>query len=317
MKRLLKRLFVFYAFLLCGIYSFAQKKPTIMILPSDNWCTQRYFMTNYNNQGVSVSIPNYQQAFQEDTELGPVISKVGELLTRLGYSLKDAETELKALSTREAEDNVTFSKSSGAELTESPLDVLKRRAKADIIIQLGWNLNRVGTQRSVTFTLEAFDAYTSKRIATSSGTGDPMAGEVPFILQKAVESNIKPFDKQMDAWYKNMNKMGREIILTIRIWDSWDEDLESEYGDDELLTHIEDWVRANTVKGQYNLSDASEDFAQFEQVRIPLKDENGRDMDARSFARGLQKYLSKQPFDITSKLMMRGLGEAILVLGEK
>lgn len=317
MKRLLKRLFVYYAFLLCGICSYAQKKPTIMILPSDNWCTQRYFMTKYNNQGVDVSIPNYQQAFQEDTELGPVISKVGELLTGLGYSLKDAETELKALSAREAEDNVTFSKSSGAELTESPLDVLKRRAKADIIIQLGWNLNRVGTQRSVTFTLEAFDAYTSKRIATSSGTGDPMAGEVPFILQKAVESNIKPFDKQMDAWYKNMNKMGREIILTIRIWDSWDEDLESEYGDDELLTHIEDWVRANTVKGQYNLSDASEDFAQFEQVRIPLKDENGRDMDARSFARGLQKHLSKQPFDITSKLMMRGLGEAILVLGEK
>lgn len=313
----MKRIIVINTILLFSILGFAQKKPTIMILPSDNWCTQRYFMTNYNNQGVSVSIPNYQQAFQEDTELGPVISKVGELLTGLGYSLKDAETELKALSAREAEDNVTFSKSSGAELTESPLDVLKRRAKADIIIQLGWNLNRVGTQRSVTFTLEAFDAYTSKRIATSSGTGDPMAGEVPFILQKAVESNIKPFDKQMDAWYKNMNKMGREIILTIRIWDSWDEDLESEYGDDELLTHIEDWVRANTVKGQYNLSDASEDFAQFEQVRIPLKDENGRDMDARSFARGLQKHLSKQPFDITSKLMMRGLGEAILVLGEK
>lgn len=306
-----------YLLILISVASFAQKKPTIMILPSDNWCTQRYFMTNYDNQGVSVSVPNYQQAFQEDTELGPVISKVGELLTGLGYSLKDAEMELKALSAREAEDNVTFSKTSGAELSESPLDILKRRAKADIIIQLGWSLNRVGSQRSVTFTLEAFDAYTSKRIATSSGTGDPMTGEVPYILQKAVESNIKPFDKQMVTWYKNMNKHGCEIILTIRVWDNWDEDLESEYGDDELLTHIEDWVRANTVNGQYNLSDATENFAQFEQVRIPLKDGNGRDMDARAFARELQKHLGKQPFDITSKLMMRGLGEAILVLGEK
>ena len=117
-----------------SLTSFAQKKPTLMILPSDSWCTQRYFTMEYENQGVVERIPNYKQAFQEDIELGPVISKVGELLTNLGYSLKDAEMELKNVSTRTAEDNVTFSKSSGAQLAESPLDVLKRKAKADIII---------------------------------------------------------------------------------------------------------------------------------------------------------------------------------------
>jgi hypothetical protein len=40
-------------------------------------------------------------------------------------------------------------------------------------------------------------------------------------------------------------------------------------------------------------------------------------MDAREFGRELQKYLKKQPFNIDAKLMTRGLGEAILVLGEK
>ena len=29
--------------------STAQKKPTIMILPSDNWCDMRYYMTTYDN----------------------------------------------------------------------------------------------------------------------------------------------------------------------------------------------------------------------------------------------------------------------------
>ena len=120
---------------LLSISVFAQKKPTLMILPSDNWCTQRYFTTTYENQGETVRVPNYQQAFQEDLELNPVISKVGELMTGLGYSLKDAEMELKSISTRTAEDNATLSKSSGAQLTESPLDMLKRRAKADIIIK--------------------------------------------------------------------------------------------------------------------------------------------------------------------------------------
>ena len=35
------------------------------------------------------------------------------------------------------------------------------------------------------------------------------------------------------------------------------------------------------------------------------------------FPRGLQKYLKNEPFKYEVKLMQRGLGEAILVLGEK
>ncbi len=293
--------------------TFAQKKPTLMILPSDNWCTQRYFMTEYDNQGSIERLPNYQQAFQEDIELGPVISKIGEVMTRLGYSLKDAEMELKNLSVRTAEDIVTSSRSTGSQLAESPLDMLKRKAKADIIIQLGWVVN----SSTLTFTLEAFDSYTSKRIATSTATESRTAQPIPIQLQESVEKHIKPFDKQLDNFYSSMKSNGREIVLTVRIWDNWDNDLESEFGDEELLTHIQNWLTSHTVKQQFNLSDATEDFAQFEQVMIPLKNEKGKNMDARSFARELQKHLNKAPFNIQSKLMMRGLGEAILVLGEK
>ena len=70
------RLFYIITTLLVSLSCYAQKKPTIMILPSDNWCAQRYFMTTYSNQGSNVKVPNYQQAFVEDIELGQVISKV-------------------------------------------------------------------------------------------------------------------------------------------------------------------------------------------------------------------------------------------------
>ena len=191
---------------------YAQKKPTLMILPSDNWCTQRYFITEYDNQGVTERRSNYQQAFQEDLELSPAISKIGELMTNLGYSLKDAEQELKNISARTAEDNATFSKSSGAQFSESPLDVLKRRAKADIIIQLGWVVNA----SSITFTLEAFDAYTSKRIATSTGTTDRTGKDIAIQLQQAVERNVKPFDKQMDVFYSKMQSNGRNMSVNTK-----------------------------------------------------------------------------------------------------
>lgn len=293
------------------------KKPTIMILPSDNWCTQRYFMTTFDNQGTNVKVPNYQQAFQEDTELGQVISKIGGVLTNLGYSLKDAEQEIKSLNIKQAEDNVTTSKTSGAALVESPLDILKRRIKSDIIIQIWWKLNRESTGRSASFTLEAFDTYTNKRIATSTGTTKASTETIPILLEKAVKDNIKPFDKQMDEWFADQQKNGREISLTIRCWDSWDNDLETEFNGEELTDCIQKWLKSNCVKGNFNLSDGTESFAQFEQVRIPLKDKKGNALDARSFATALRKHLQQAPYNITSKVVYRGLGEAIIILGEK
>lgn len=295
----------------------APKKPTIMILPSDNWCNQRYFMTTYSNQGMDVKVPNYQQAFMEDTELPQVISKIGEILTSMGYSLKDAEQEIKSLNVKIAEDNVTTSRTGGVSFSESPLDVLKRRIKSDIVIQIGWNVNKESRGNSVSFTLEAFDAYTNKRIATSTGTSKKSRKIIPLLLEEAIKDHITPFDQQLDVWYADQQRNGREINLTVRCWDNWENDLETEYDGEELTDCIQDWLDDNTVNSMYNLSDGSDSFLQFEQVRIPLYDERGRAMDARDFATELRKYLRKSPFEITAKVMVRGLGEAIIVLGEK
>lgn len=312
------RILLFASFMLLTLTAAAQtKKPTIMILPSDNWCTQRYFTTTYDNQGSDLRVPNYQQAFQEDTELPQVISKVGGVLTSLGYSLKDAEQEIKSLAVKQAEDNVTTSKNSGARLVESPLDILKRRVKSDIIIQIWWKLNREAAGCSASFTLEAFDAYTNKRIATSTGTTKASNEVIPVLLENAVKENIKPFDKQMDSWFADQQKNGREISLTVRCWDCWNKDLETEFGGEELTDCIQSWLQKNCVHGAFNLSDGTELFAQFEQVRIPLQDEKGRAMDARAFATQLRKYLQQPPYSITSKVIIRGLGEAVLILGEK
>ena len=63
--------------------------------------------------------------------------------------------------------------------------------------------------------------------------------------------------------------------------------------------------------------DASENIIRCDQVRVPLYDANNNSIDARQFAKGLQKYLKAAPFNFEVKLMTRGLGEAILVIGEK
>ncbi len=259
-----------------------------MLLPSDNWCAQRYFTQSFDNQGTTVKVSDYQRAFTEDIELPQVISKVGGVLTSMGYSLKDAEMEIKSIKVKQAEDNAISSKTSSTSIAESPLDVLKRRMKSDIVIQLWWNISKDPAGKIVSFTLEAFDSYTNKRIATATGNSKPTADAVPVALEKAVKNNVKEFDKQLDKWYDDQKKNGREIVLTVRCWDNWDNDLETEYDGEELTDCIQKWLRQNTVNSSFNLSDGTESFAQFEQVRIPLKDKDSKAMDARAFATALR-----------------------------
>ena len=83
------------------------KKPTLMIFPSDNWCIQRYFYKEINNQGNIIKTPDYKKAFQEDQEIGQVISKIGSLMIEKGFPLKDAENEMKNLERQSAIDQAT------------------------------------------------------------------------------------------------------------------------------------------------------------------------------------------------------------------
>ena len=91
--------------------------------------------------------------------------------------------------------------------------------------------------------------------------------------------------------FDDMFTNGREIMLTIKIWDSWENDLETEFDGEELTDIIDDWMAKNTVSGRYNMTDATENVIRFEQVRIPIYDDRERAIDARGFAKDLRKFL--------------------------
>jgi hypothetical protein len=300
-----------------SVVAFSQaKKPTIMVVPSDVWCNTNGYMLEFDNQGTKVKVPDYKKALQENTDLLLVISKINELMTARGFPLKNLESSLKSLESDAAETAMTASKS-GAAISESPVDKLKNTAKADIWIQMTWSVNITGPMKSVTFNLQGLDAYTDKQIAGASGTGNQLLGAaLPVMLETAVLSHLDNFNVQLQSHFDDMFANGREITLRIRKWDSFEGDLESEYGGAELGAQIEKWVSENTVQGKFNTQDASESRMIFEQVRIPLYDATNRAVDARTWARGLQKYL-KDTYKIDSKVTMKGLGQATITVGEK
>lgn len=303
---------------------FAQaKKPTLMVVPSDAWCIQNGYVLEYDDQGRTTRIPDYQRAFQENTDLLLVISKLSGLMAERDFPLKNMEAVMKSLSSYAAEDAMRTSKTSGAEVAESPVDQLKSIAKADIIMQLTWSVNQTGPKKSVTFNLQGFDSYSNKQVATAAGTGAPsFSAELPVLLEEAVLSHIDNFSASLQDHFDDLFENGREVTIRIKRWDDWEHDLETEYGphEDELGLLIEDWLYDNTVQGRFSTTDATENMMVFEQVRIPLYQERRgrqRAVDTRGFIRELSKYLEGAPFNIENKVTTRGLGEATLFLGSK
>ncbi len=314
-----KTLLLWAACLVATLASAQIKKPELMVFPSDVWCINNGYYTEVENMGTTEKVPNYKQALQESVELKLAIAKINDLMAERQFPLQSLEQAIKNVEQRRAEDNLTTSKS-GNTLAESPLDELARAAKADIILELTWDVKDLGPKHSVSYVLEAKDAYTSKSIGAVSGAGAPsMTADVDALLEEAILANIDNFNIRLQDYFTEMQTIGREIVLDIKVFDNNAAgiDLESEFGDEELIDIINRWMFQNTVSGRYSMPYASENVANFTQVRIPVYDDYGVPIDANAFAKKLARMLKKEPYNIPSKVLVKGLGRAVIVLGEK
>lgn len=319
----MKKLFILWLSILGVFIVNAQaKKPTIMVVPSDNWCIERGYFTKFNDQGIEKKLPDYRKALQENSNLLLVISTINGMMAERGFPLKNLESAMKTIEKKNAEDNLRTSSRTGASISKNPIDELKAVAKADIIMQLTWTVNSTGPKKSITFNLQGLDSYNDKQIATATGTGAPsFSTELPVLLSEAVSSHIDAFSASLQSHFDDLFENGREIVVRIKVWDDWGEDLLSEFGDEdlELGEIIQYWVDDNTVKGRNHLTDDSENMLLFEEVRIPLYYERSgkqKAMDAKKFGSMLRKYL-KDNFEIESLREAGGLGEVTLFLGHK
>lgn len=312
MKKLILLLIPIYLFV--APISAQMMKPTVMVVPSDAWCRQNGYMHVDGNN----SYPDYRTALQSNMELLNVISKINIIMSDRGFPLENLETALKALSTSDVENAMIQSKESGSNLQETALDQLYRCAQADIIMQLTWNVNTTGPKHSVTFNLQALDSYTNKQVAGAQGTGAPsFAAEIPVLLEEAVLAHMDAFCSRLMDHFNDTKANGREVAIDIRLFETADIDFETEFDDYELAEIITNWLAKECVNHRFSKGPSTASMLQFKQVRIPVTDANGIPTDAYAFARNLVRFLKRAPYNIPAKVIPRGLGKAIIVLGEK
>ena len=294
------------------------KKPTLMVVPSEAWCKAHGYEQTFDNQGMIEEIPDYKAAVSSDQQLNAIISKINTLMADRGFPLKDLQQNLRSISNLSAEDRLITSKTSGSNIQESPLDRLRRTAKADILLEIDWMVNTVGPKSSITYNLRAIDAYSNKQVAGAQGTGKgSFSAEIPVLLEEAVQHHMDSFVERLQSHFDDLLTNGREVVLDMRVFDIGTIDFEKMYGDLELSEVIDNWLSDNCVNHRFSKSDATESMILYEQVRIPLYKANGSAQDTYGFARELARFLGASPYNITVKTVNRGLGRCLLILGEK
>ena len=294
------------------------KKPTLMVVPSEAWCKAHGYEQTFDNQGMIEEIPDYKAAVSSDQQLNAIISKINTLMADRGFPLKDLQQNLRSISNLSAEDRLITSKTSGSNIQESPLDRLRRTAKADILLEIDWMVNTVGPKSSITYNLSAIDAYSNKQVAGAQGTGKgSFSAEIPVLLEEAVQDHMDSFVERLQSHFDDLLTNGREVVLDMRVFDIGTIDFEKMYGDLELSEVIDNWLSDNCVNHRFSKSDATESMILYEQVRIPLYKANGSAQDTYGFARELARFLGASPYNITVKTVNRGLGRCLLILGEK
>lgn len=320
MKTILNKTLLIIFLLVIG-QSFGQaKKPSLLIIPSDNWCIQNGYYDVIDNQGTEKKVPNYKRAVQENSELLSAVSKLEEMLQLRGFPPKNLEQTLKSLEMQNTRDNMASSKY-GSSIAVSPQDELNSVAKADILIQFTWKINKLGPQTSLTYTLSGFDSYTNKPVGNSTGTGpNSISSPLAVLVEQAVTDKMDGFLNLMQMHFEDMFTNGREVIVEVITTDALGYDLYEYLGEEEeeLGVQIEDWMSDNTVEGRYNTVDFTETRMLFEQVRIPLfYERKGRQraMDTRTFVNNLNRYLRSELGIEDASVMMQGLGKATLFLG--
>lgn len=326
MKRIL---ILLVALLSINIAAFGQaKKPVIMVVPNDSWCLRNGYVMEFDNMGAKTIIPDYERAFLENSEVKVMISAIADFMAQNDFPIQSLEYELKRLKQESAEMALMMGKNDGGMIVETPIERLRRSAKADIILNLDYTIRKMGPRKQIEYNLEAIDAYTSKIISGNQGTSSEVSTTASntAVLQESVLSFKDNFIRALENHFKDLFTNGREVTVTLLRYDTCPIDFQEEFEINgmyfELRDIIDAWFAEETVEGRYSMESSSANRLRFNQVRIPVYAVNpltGKQtaIDASGFVRDLVNTLKRDPYNLVVGVTPKGLGEVWITIGDK
>lgn len=221
---------------------------------------------------------------ENDVNKRIVLAKIREAFDSRGFTTIDFAAKLKSVS-----------RTSG--LTQGTQSDLKtmiiEQSGADIYVEAEMDILLSPSGNSVKTILTAYDISTGGSLANKVGeSGKFYTDDIGKLATKAVEKVVDDFLSTIQNKFTDSINNGRSIMVDFTFDPSSTLSMFSEIGNDGLglSDHLELWMSENAYKNNYHIQGTTDKRMIFDDVRIPLKDENGNNYNINKFGLEFLKF---------------------------
>lgn len=235
---------------------------------------------------------------EDNPYIRSAVSKVKEAFDQRGWSTIDFVANLKA-----AESNTAFTMDRQSSFKSD----LITGSGADIYVQVDTHLSTDDAGTSINLILTAFESHTGASFSNKTGnSGRFKTNDYEKLIDRAFDQISEEFLNTLMAKTDEIREIGRAIILHFNLDEGAEIDFDAEVdGGDFLNEVIEDWVSLAAYQGRANLAGIVENKMLFDEVRIPLFDqETGRPYNPNRFANEVIRFLRSK--NITATRNVKG-----------
>lgn len=233
-----------------------------------------------------------RNVLENDVNKRIVLTKIKEAFDSRGFTTVDFLGRLKALSKANglAMDNQSDLKT-----------MIIQQSGADIYVDAGIDVVLSGSGNGVKVIMTAYDTSTGNSLANKVGdSGKFYTDDIGRLASKAVEGQADAFLNVMQTKFNDIVANGRSINVTIGFAQTSQYSMSSEVGANgfALSDEIEMWMSENAYKGNYHIQGTTEKQMIFDDVRIPLKDDNGNNYNINKFGLKFMIFARKMGLQI-------------------
>ena len=253
----------------------ATVQPKIMVIP-------------YTKQGEDIS-----QVIENDVNKRIVLAKIREAFDSRGFTTVDFAAKLKSLSRTSG-----LSQESQSDLKS----MIIQQSGADIYVEAEMDIVLSSTGNSVKTILTAYDISTGGSLSNKVGeSGKFYTEDIGKLGAKAVEKVADEFLDIIQVKFTDIVNNGRSINVDFSFEQTASISMSTEIGNDGLTLsdQLELWMSEHAYKNNYHIQGTTDKRMIFDDVRIPLKDDNGNNYNINKFGLEFLKFARSIGLQIT------------------
>lgn len=241
-------------------------QPKIMVIP-------------YTKQSEDIT-----QVLESDVNKRIVLAKVREAFDSRGFTTVDFSARLKSLSRTEglAQEDISDLKS-----------MIIQQSGADIYVEAEVDVLLTSSGNSVKVIVTAYDISTGGSISNKVGhSGKFYTDDIGRLGAKAIEEVADEFLDVIQMKFTDMVNNGKSIMIDFGFDAASSISMSTEIGTDGLTLsdHLELWISEHAYKNNYHIQGTTDKKMIFDDVRIPLKDDNGNNYSINKFSLEFLNY---------------------------